>query len=320
MPFKQFRRNRLYRNAIREIQRRKRSNAISEIDHMVARYGDKIPHLGISKSEIMEPMQRAQQYISRIVRLIPGPVELSPSNWNANPLINALCTSIDRMDAFLSSNRTLQSFFRETDADEAIALLKSHQEEKLITGVGKVGEIAQRGVLQTAVSFEDHEIIAPAGQLSQSRDTIRRLLLTELFDRAAEQIESLRSWKTEIEEQQFRMKTKLGIDLEERGEDHPDVDSDALKTYRELERKKKELRDELESPHKRTAFLVSLLLNPEEHLKAEPRQFHLDRLGIKVKNASDERINTFTVASFSVDDTKRWVAAWVKIPRKAVTG
>lgn len=306
-------RNRYYRNAVKEIRRRKKEKAQSEIERLITRYGNRLPYLSHYKTDFIAPMQRTLRYFAHIVRQIPGPVEFCTCNWDDDPLVNAVCTSTQKQETFLRNNRLLKDFFNTTDTPIAYALLKTRKMEKQITGIEKTGNIIRRDALQTAVSFEDHEIVAPSRSIDESRRTFSRNLLYALFDQLAEQMEALKSWKAELEQELMRLNTKFS---------HPpepaDANDPAAALIHSIEKKLTELKNMTGSPEKCRHTISQLLLHPENHIRANTETLHLSRLGIKVGNTSTDRANTFTIATIAISEDENWTVSWITVPRDAV--
>jgi hypothetical protein len=320
-PFKNCRRRLIYRSATRKLRQIRETNAMLAIDHLIDGYGEKIPYIRNSRRQLVLPVRRSQRYIAHLTSLIPGPVELDPAKWSKDPFINAIYTNKKEIEHLLIANKRLKEFFSAPDAPEAVVLLTAKKKVRIVTGIEKDGEIIRRDVLQKAVYFEDHQLIAPSATISACRRAVQRHLLTDLVDQVADQVSELKSRKTELQEQKLRIKIKYGDTLEslpvtgQTAAATPDDLVTAARLYTDTTSKLAETTSLLTSQKANLSRLTRILTHPKSYLSARTKSLKLSRLSIKLKPSSTEEGNAFSIAEFRAGKQKEWVAAWVRVPR-----
>jgi hypothetical protein len=322
--YQNFRRKLAYRSAIRKIRHLKKAEALAEIDRMIVAFGEKIPYLRNLRTDLVPSVSRALRYIGSIVGRIPGPVSFDPENWSVDPLLNGICVSEERIRAVLRSSRVLQHYFENNAGDDAFALLIAEKFEKTVSGIEQEGEIVRRDVLQKAVFFDNHEILAPAGDLEDCRRTARSWLLAALFRQGAEQIDDLKFWKSELQEQHDRMEAKLGghaashhLRAPSAGDEDGDQ-SNAATLHDAIEEKLTEIENDLDAPDDYLAHLTQVLTNPERHLTVRSISLKLSRLGIRLGDSSKEPANQFCLAELETGPDNKRVAVWIRVRRETI--
>jgi len=194
-----------------------------------------------------------------------------------------------------------------------------------ILGIKKNGEIVRRDVPQKAVFFEDFKVFAPAVDLAETRLKVQHRALVSLFSHAVEKITGLQLWKEELEKQQelleFKVRHPEDTDVKT-DPDHAEADDiqtqKSLKVLRDINRKLKEIKAELDTPEDRLKHLDEVLLNPEQYLRIERVDLKLSRLGIRLKPSSTEPANEFTVAEFELGKEPKQVLVWIRVEQPSV--
>lgn len=91
--------------------------------------------------------------------LLPLPRELSASQWASDPCLKAMFVKADDVDAALAHATELREFFAHAPLlEEAHAVMGMAIHEQTVLGMALKGEMVQRDVAQTTVSFSDHRI------------------------------------------------------------------------------------------------------------------------------------------------------------------
>ena len=303
----------------RALDREKEAAILDEIETIVQETDSTILPLHRFRKKILPSVRHSLQYISGLIPLVPGPVDLDPGRWDKDPLLKAMFISREELIDELKSSKALKKFFQRTNAPQAFALLAADQKEKNFFGTQKNGEIVRRDVPQKAVFFENFAVVAPAVELAETHRQIQHLALVTLFRQAFEKIVDLESWKNELKTQKDLLEFKVkGSDTSEPGSggDPPeDADLQMQKTLQilsDINQKLQEIEAELDSPEHRLSHLCSIIKNPEQTLALKTVFFKLCRLGIRLESDSTEPANEFTVAELALGQEQKKVAVWVR--------
>jgi hypothetical protein len=299
--------------------------ALDEIDRIALETDSTILPVRRFRKKILPSVRNAMAYISGLIVQVPGPVDFDPDRWNHDPLLRAMFISREELIGVLQSTKELKNLFRRTNASQAFAILVAEPKEKIFFGTEKNGEIVRRDVPQKSVFFEDFKVFAPAVDLAETRLQVQHRALVSLFSHAVEKITDLQLWKEELEKQQelleFKVRQPEDTDVKTDSK-HAEADDNqtqkSLKVLRDINRKLKEIKAELDTPEDRLKHLDAVLLNPEQYLRIERVALKLSRLGIRLKPSSTEPANEFTVAEFELGKEPKQVLVWIRVKQSSV--
>jgi chromosome segregation ATPase len=188
---------------------------------------------------------------------------------------------------------------------ESYAALAMTRQERKVLGMALSGEIMQRDVVQTTVSFVNHRVGLPAATEAETREELRYLALNFLVTQVLERIQSLRTQRHNFEEQQQILQIKLRIpQSKQRGLESLAPESDELEVQtRSLQQKiaenrknLQEVKVQLDELNDYIDHLNAVLGNPEEYLTVNKISMKLNRLGVKLEEDSAEHGSTITLA------------------------
>ena len=303
----------------RTLDREKEADILDEIETIAQGTDSTILPIDRFRKKMLPSVRHSLQYISGLIPLVPGPVDLDPGRWDKDPLLKAMFISREELIDVLDSSKALRKFFQRTNAPQAFALLVADQKEKNFFGTQKNGEIVRRDVPQKAVFFENFTVVAPAVDLTETHRQVQHLALVTLFKQAFEKIIDLESWKKELETQKDLLEFKVqGPGTSEPGSGGAPTDEadpqmqETLQVLSDINRKLQEIEAELDSPEHRLSHLCSIIKNPEQTLALKTVFFKLSRLGIRLESDSTEPANEFTVAELALGQEQKKVAVWVR--------
>ena len=310
---KPIRQHLLYKSALRKRRGRITTENLAVIDRMTEIFGNKIPYLASYRDKLVPLVYRTGRYLSKLINLIPGPVELDPDHWDRDPVIHSICSSGKQTSELLTDSKPLMQFFQNSTADVAFALLTAEKKEKTVFVSEKDGEIFRRDVLKKAIYFERHQITAPSKVLAETRAQVRYQLFADLFAIAAEKISALKDRREHLEMQHDEVMAKMALCVD--GSDKK-IDFDAL--HKKIEGEIKLIDKSLKSPKDYVAHLQDLLEKPELQLSARPVLLKLSQMGIMLNDSSAVDANKFSLAEFELSNGKKWMATWIRVDRSFI--
>jgi hypothetical protein len=266
-------------------------------------------------------------YLREIGKTPLPPVLLTRANWNDDPRVNAFFARPDDVPAFLGRSKELRAFFdnpANANAAEAFALLGMKKEEKTIFAPRHEDGMLKQEVAQTAVSFTDHRLVAPAAAEQQTRLEVGRRIILRLAQAALTSIIALDQKAVDLQQQKGYLATRLRmLHLARDGMDG--LVEDPATIGEQIRAVEREMKDTVEGYIEAKSSLATLdgylqqisevFSQPRAHVALAQSELRVNRMGIKVDAAADERHNALTITELSVGDKLHGVIALVRCPR-----
>jgi hypothetical protein len=122
-----------YREA-KKNQRQKKSDLIDLIERMVQDSDPSIRKVAGYRKQLQKPVENALGHMEGLISSIPGPFGPSAESWDKDPLMHALFVSPDEIRSLLQSCAELKSFFQQSGAKTAVALLRRRKKNERFSG------------------------------------------------------------------------------------------------------------------------------------------------------------------------------------------
>ena len=249
---------------------------------------------------------------------IPGPIDLDPARWGSSPVLNAMFTGPDAFSGWLSSCSTLKDAFQKNTTDELFGLLVAEYKEKSSLGVGRVGDVVQKDVLQKSVYFENPGILVPQPDLETAKNEIRHRILVMLFTRELKEIADLAALTEELEKQQETLQILL-YRRKMHAKEEDDTARGAKQIISDIDKKIERIGRHPDSPEGHLQHVIEVLMNIEQHLKMTPLVLRLNNLGIKVNKSSSESFSEISFAECTYIGEHRRTVIWARINRALIS-
>jgi hypothetical protein len=157
-------------------------------------------------------VEQAVLYCRELEAQIPAVIETSVGAWSESPVLRALFATAQDIPAVFSRSTDVQDFFAGAPAaDETWVMLRFVRKEEKGFGVAVHGEVVQHDVPRTSVSFGDKAALFPCACEHDARIGIRRRAFKFLVTQALEEIASVDTQRTDLQEQHSMLKTRLAI-------------------------------------------------------------------------------------------------------------
>lgn len=275
---------------------------------------------------LRKPVAGAMEYCRSLIDAIPGPVVLSRGSFHTNPLVKALFASPDELAEVLHISPEAMALRERSHSGEVSALLTMLHQEKTIFGYQQEGEMIRRDVPQRAVSFFDHQIVAPASELNMTKTGIVNRGLEVLATVAMERITTLKARRAELREKREYLKGMLRI---MGGKNHmlemfaaPDPGklvefSKAEKMLASIEQEIEELQKKIGSPEHSLGYLEEIMRKPDDSLVVRDQSFRLNWMGVRVEDQPESEGNEITLAEICVREELKRSAVLVTFSLRA---
>mgnify|MGYP001815618162 FL=1 len=216
-------------------------------------------------------------------------------------------------EVFSQSKDVRELFDAAPQAEECCALVCMRMEERQKFGVAQSGDRVHREVMQTSVSFTDHEVYTPGVSETDARRALKCCIFGgilkytrgKLIEAKSSDIERrkrlamLRSRLRKVDRQ--AMLEKQQIDLQMQIEDLEDAIKQAARRPATLE--------------DRLALVADTLRNANQFVSASFPHLHLSHMGIKVEQDSNVPAHELDIAEIRIATRGPRVAALVRFPR-----
>ena len=249
------------------------------------------------RQKLYEPMSRCLDHAERLARRIPGPIRLNRESWAQDPLLNALFSDPGRIRWALSSS-DCRDYIGKTAflSSDCYAVLMALPVFRRQFGMELTGETVQRDIAQTTLSFDNIEVIMPAGNPETVRAKTSQAIMDALVEFATQDIRRQESRIEELEESLriTRIRQKVlspathGLEILRDGAGTHETESLIIKRQiRELERELAEAHRGLTTLNDYLDRFAALLMNPETLIAARVERVRLDRMNV-VRQERDE--------------------------------
>lgn len=283
----------------------------------------KIRQAGNYRKKLYGTITEAKDYCSTLIDAIPGPVELNKKQYFDNPIVNALFTSAENLEEVLQTNQDVASLKKDGITGPIIALMTMHKDEKTVYGYQKDGEQVLHDVAQRAVNFTDHRLVGLSQSLSFTKNGIVDRGLDVLAAVAMEEITTLKSKKSELQQKKEYLKATMKILTGKARvfEMFSSPDPGKHEEYRKAEAMLVEVESELEELNKKIGMpdqslscLDSVLNQSTDFLKVQKQAMRLNWMNIRIDNRPEEEGNSITLAEFTLNEELKRSAVLVTFP------
>lgn len=310
--------------AMTQARREKHALVLAAIEQVVEGTDPRIRLVSRYQKKLRRSVKRSLGYIDELVAGIPKAIELNGKTWSTDPVVNAFFTTADDMRRVFSLCSEIRQFFDQKGLVECYAGLAMTRREKQVFGMKLSGDVIQREVPQTTVSFVGHRVGLPAATESETREGLKRLALNFLIGQALERILALRTQRETLERQKQFLLIKLKMlqskhsGLESLSQEAQQIESELGSLRQKLAENKEDLEEvriQLNDLDDYIDLLNEVLGHPENHLTVHQISMKLNRLGVKLDQNSTELGSDITVAEVIGGSHLNRVVALVRYPR-----
>lgn len=255
------------------------------------------------------PVEKAFTFINQLVDTMPEAVSCTRSTFVDDSRTNAFFASPEEIGKVFSQSREVRELFTSNPSiAECWALLCMRMAEADSFGIALEGGSLRREVLQTSVSFSDHQIVSPGCSEDDARQALKCCIFRSLVGHIRRQLMNTKTSQINRETHLRVLRGRLRSIRDE--SDRGGVAAE----LRELEANPHEgpvlatLNDYLE-------FIRSALQKPDAYVSRRDLEIHINRMGIKVSDAQTHHGQPLSLTEISVASHPPQIAALVRFPR-----
>ncbi len=284
------------------------------VEHVVDEISGRLRVVPHYARTLREPVSETLRCIDGIVESIPGAIHCCRDSFVEDTKINAFFVSPRHMQEIFSQSKDVRDLFdANPSATECWALMCMHKEERSQLGVALVDDEVRKDVLQTAVSFTDHQVVSPGADAASARCALKCCMFNGLLahirhhgTEAKRRVEEIENRVRSMRQRLHTLETQSGSD-EEKAEMQGRIDD--LEGDLALE----DLRLSTITDH--LGYVAGALANPSAYLHAEQRSIRLNRMAIKLDEHSQETGYELNLSEISIASHQTRVGALVRFPR-----
>lgn len=270
-------------------------------------------------------VERTIVYFIDCGQWLAAPVEFSVRRWAGDPLVRTLFANAAELQRFFSDDPGVRAYFHDHPlAEEVYIGLGVTRHERRGFGVAMSGEVMQREVAQTVISFSDYRLFGACDNEQQLRHNIEQrgfgFLIGEALERIVEQQSSAhgREHEKQILELRLRglMQKRSAMDSLYYESNAGLDDEIALLRTRLMHEQ-----EALALSHGETTVLddyiagiSAVLADPERYVKRETVRLRINRMNIKVESP-DEPGDELTFSEVTIGGRPPRAVVLIRFPR-----
>ena len=182
------------------------------IERAVNKTDGRLKAISAYRKRLHGPVEAALRHTVRMVDRLPEPVEISPGRYAEDPKLRAIFASAEHLSEVLGHFRTLREYLEGHSGlppDQIFGLLSVAHKEKQTLGMEIDGDRVTRDVLQTVVTFGDHQFLAPNDAAEAARSELTTQAFDFLLESAKESITEQKLRRGELSRQRQLLRRKL---------------------------------------------------------------------------------------------------------------
>jgi hypothetical protein len=270
-------------------------------------------------------VERTIAYFIDCGQWLAAPVDFSARRWAGDPLVRTLFATAAELQRFFSDDPGVRAYFHDHPlADEVYIGLGVTRHERRAFGVAMSGEVMQREVSQTVISFSDYRLFGACDNEQQLRQNIEQrgfgFLIGEALERIVEHQSSThgRAHDKQILELRLRglMQKRSAMDSLYYESNAGLDDEIAMLRTRFMHEQ-----EALALSHGETTVLddyiagiSTVLADPERYVKRETVRLRINRMNIKVESP-EEPADELTFSEVTIGGRPPRVVVLARFPR-----
>ena len=260
------------------------------------------------------PVTDAFRYIDELVEHIPGAFLCSRMVFSTDLRVKTFFVSPNHMQEVFSQSKEVRDLFEANpQAEECCALICMKMEEKRKFGVALTGDRVHREVMQTSVSFADHQVYSPGISDADARRALKCCIFSGILTYIREKLIEIKTSDVERRKRLSMLRSQLR--MVDRQAMHEKQKTDLQMQIEDLEDAMKQAALRPSTLEDRLALVADILRNASQYVSASSQHLHLSHMGMKVEQESSVSTYELDIAKIRIATKSPRVAALVRFPR-----
>lgn len=165
---------------------------------------------------LSRPVWNALRHINHVTDNIAGPVDAATRQWSSTPVLRAMFANGQEMGKIFNRDSSLRNCIAAAqpgNADSCHVMIAATMQVRKVLGIAMRGDMMQREVPQTQISFTDHRIVASADSEGGLREKLKAFALEFVAHRVLANIEAARSECGELERELALLRARMRVKL-----------------------------------------------------------------------------------------------------------
>lgn len=275
--------------------------------------------------KLEKPVEQAILFCRELEAQIQPTVTASAVAWAESPLLRAVFGAATDIPEVFSRSGAVQDFFASTPgADAVYAVLRFLIREDQRFGMRVQGQVVQRDVAQTALSFGEKQVPVALATEQEARIEIRRRAFKFLVTEALDQISSAHTRRQDLREHRSMLQARLDMLRRHRGSMESAIDADpAVATkvgaIEEMLALNERSLAEFPSAEETLDYILkrvrTVLTHGSTYIQVKPATFRLSAMNIVVPAASPEPANEIVLPDVALKGRPRLALLVTRFPR-----
>jgi hypothetical protein len=260
------------------------------------------------------PVTDAFLYIDELVEHMPESFLCSRSAFSTDPRLKAFFVNPSHMREVFSQSKDVRELFDANPrAEECCALVCMHMEEHQRFGMALTGDRVHREVMQTVVSFKQHQVYTPGTNEADARRALKCCIFNGILNHAREKLIEAKTSDVERRKRLSMLRSQLR-----------NADRQAMleKQQTDLQMQIEDLEDAMKQAalhpstlEDRLALVADILRDASQFVSASFQHLRLSHMGIKVDQESRVPAYELDIAEIRIATREPRVAVLVRFPR-----
>ncbi len=256
------------------------------------------------------PVESAFLCIDEMVESIPDAILCCSSSFVSDPRVNAFFAGPDHMREIFSGSEEVRNLFDAVpETQECCALLCMHKKERRQFGMALEGGELRKEVMQTGVSFTDHQVFSTGANQADARRSLKCCIFHSLLAYIRLRAKTAKEGAAELESRRVMLQGRLRREVS---------DADAAQLQTQIDEVERDLAARelcLDSLENHLEFIAAVLGNPAQYVNCNQYDLRMNRLGVKLEDGSADTGYTVPLYEIHVADHDPRIAALVRFPR-----
>lgn len=260
------------------------------------------------------PVSTTFKYIHEVSESVPGPVLCCRSTFLDDPRVNAFFVGPDHIQEVFSQSGKVRKFFdADPLAEECWALLCMRKEEKRQLGMALINGEVRSDVMQTLVSFTDHQVVSPGVDAESARCALKCCMLKGLLTHIKHYVAGAKSRTREIEDRIRVLQARLrSLDRTDNAQQRREA---LLTQIQSCEQQLSGDGPRLRTIKDQLNFVADALSDPAGYLTTESCSLRLNRMAVKLEEPFSEPGFDLILSVINIASHKSRVSSLVRFPR-----
>lgn len=284
------------------------------VEHVVDQVSRRLRALPRYGRALSGPVASCLRHIDAMVEGVPGTLLCSRASFNEDHRVNAFFVSPQHLrEVFSRSEEVRELFDAEPFAQECFGLLCMRMEERRQLGIGMEGDTMRRDILQTAVSFTDHQVVSPGSGESDARRALKCCIFNGLLGHLRRSASAAKATTDDLERRLHALRGRqrlLGGGAS--------TGTQAAELQGEIDGLSTQLAGQtlrLSTLEDHLKYVAETLDNASAYLSARTFPLRINRMGIRLDENSQETGYELLLSEIRISSQEPRVAALVRFPR-----